>query len=98
MRYPSGSPHVAADLCAAVDRRRDKLCPPRLPLLVAGQDVSDPQVQEDRDGVAGLVVDYRDAWLVRVGNPPGFMMIHELHSLTMHGFSSRTTVPPRTRD
>jgi hypothetical protein len=33
-----------------------------------------------------------------VGGPPGFMMIHELDSLTMHGFSSRTTVPPRTRE
>src|SRR5262249_9394839 len=32
-----------------------------------------------------------------VGGPPGVMMIHELDSLTMHGFSSRTTVPPRTR-
>src|SRR5262249_21772760 len=33
-----------------------------------------------------------------VGGPPGFMMIHELDSLTMHGFSSRTTVPPKTRE
>src|SRR6185436_19929595 len=33
-----------------------------------------------------------------VGGPPGFMMIHELDSFTMHGFSSRTTVPPRTRE
>jgi hypothetical protein len=35
---------------------------------------------------------------VRVSHPPGFMMIHELDSLTMHGFSSRTTVPPGTRE
>jgi hypothetical protein len=33
-----------------------------------------------------------------VGGPPGFMMIHELDSLTVHGFSSRMTVPPRTRE
>jgi len=39
--------HVAADLCSAVDRRRDKLCTLGLPLLLAGVDVSDPQVQED---------------------------------------------------
>src|SRR5262249_54060457 len=56
-------PHVAADLRAAVDRRRHELCPLRLPLFVAGLDVSDPQVQEDRSGVAGLVVDHRNAWL-----------------------------------
>jgi hypothetical protein len=34
-------PQVAADLRAAVDRRRQELCPLRLPLLVAGLDVSD---------------------------------------------------------
>src|ERR1700733_10487773 len=45
-------PHVAADLCSAVDRRRDELCPLRLPVLVAGLDVRDPQVHEDRGGVA----------------------------------------------
>ena len=33
-----------------------------------------------------------------VGGPPGFMMIHELDSFTMQGFSSMTTVPPRTRE
>ena len=33
-----------------------ELCTLRPPLLVAGLDVSDPQVQEDRGGVAGLVV------------------------------------------
>src|SRR5580700_11321762 len=64
-------PHVAADLCSAVDRRRDELGPLRLPLLVAGLDVSDPQVQEDRGGAAGLVVDHRDAWLVGGGRPAG---------------------------
>src|SRR4029450_9316425 len=37
-----------AYLRAGVDRRRDDLCPLRLPLLIAGPDVSDPQVQEDR--------------------------------------------------
>src|ERR1700722_5697306 len=56
--------HVAADLCSAVDRRRDKLCPLRLPVPVAGLDVSDPQVHEDRGGVARLVIDHRDARLV----------------------------------
>src|SRR5215472_17842853 len=60
-------PQVATDLCAAVHRRRDELGPFRPPLLVAGVDVSDPKVQEDRGGVAGLVVDYRDIWLVRGG-------------------------------
>src|SRR5262245_7159003 len=64
-------PHVAADLRSAVDRWRDKLCPLRLPFFVAGLDVSDPQVQEDRGGVAGLVVDHRDAWLVGGGRPAG---------------------------
>src|SRR5689334_2250557 len=64
-------PHVAADLCSAIDRRRHELCSLRLPLLVAGADVSDPQVQEDRGGVAALVVDYRDAWLVGGGGPAG---------------------------
>src|SRR5215471_5590008 len=53
-------PHVAADLRSAVDRRRHELCPLHLPLLVAGLDVSDPQIQEDRGGVAGLVVDHGD--------------------------------------
>src|SRR5262249_7791188 len=47
-------PHAAADLRSPVDRWRDKLSALRLPFLVAGLDVSDPQVQEDRGGVAGL--------------------------------------------
>src|SRR4029453_13876532 len=55
-------PQVAADLRSAVDRWRDKLCPLGLPPLVAGLDVSDPQVQEDRGGVAGLVGAHRGAW------------------------------------
>src|SRR5215510_248936 len=63
--------HVAADLRPAVDRRCNELCPLRLPVLIAGLDVSHPQVEEDRGGVAGLVVDYRDAWLVRGGRPAG---------------------------
>src|SRR5689334_7104131 len=61
--------YVAADLRPAVDRRRDELRSLRFPLLVAGLDVGDPQVQEDRGGVAGLVVDHRDAWLVGGGRP-----------------------------
>src|SRR5215469_2408685 len=64
-------PHVAADLRAAVDRRRHELCTLRLPLLVAGLDVGDPQVQEDRGGVAGLVVGYGDARLVGGRRPAG---------------------------
>src|ERR1700689_5393931 len=62
---------VAADLRLAVDGRRDELRALRLPFLVAGSDVSDPQVQEDRGGVAWLVVDHRDAWLVGGGRPAG---------------------------
>jgi hypothetical protein len=31
-----------------------------------------------------------------VGPPPGFMISHEFDSLTMLGFSSRTTCPPST--
>src|SRR5215475_8651112 len=50
-------PYVTADLRSAVDRRRDELCPLGQPLLVAGLDVGDPEVQEDRGGVAGRVVD-----------------------------------------
>src|SRR5829696_3489665 len=64
-------PHVAADLCLAVDRRRDELGPLRLPFFVAGPDVSDAQVQEDRRGVAGLVVDHGDLQLVGGGRPAG---------------------------
>src|SRR5579859_130040 len=56
--------YVAANLRFAVDGRRDELRALGLPFLVAGLDVSDPQVQEDRGGVAWLVVDHRDAWLV----------------------------------
>ena len=52
--------HVAADLRLAVDWRRDELRALRLPFLVAGPDVSDPQVQEDRGGVAWLVIDRPD--------------------------------------
>src|SRR3984885_15914064 len=58
---PVRVPHVAADLGPAVDRRRDELRSLGLPLLVAGVDVGDPQVQEDRGGVAGLVVGHGDA-------------------------------------
>src|SRR5487761_318905 len=62
---------VAADLRSAVDRRRHELRPLRLLLLVAGLDVSDPQVHEDRGGVTRLVVDYRDARLVGGRRPAG---------------------------
>ena len=37
-----------------------------------------------------------DVGLVRGGRPPGFMMIQLLATLTMAGFSSSTTSPPRT--
>src|SRR3984885_6386736 len=47
-QVPVGVAQVAADLRAAVDRRRHELCPLRLPVLVAGLDVRDPQVHEDR--------------------------------------------------
>src|SRR5580693_3491689 len=63
--------HVAADLRLTVDWRRDELRALGLPFLVAGLDVSDPQVQEDRRGVAWLVVDHGDAWLVGGGRPAG---------------------------
>ncbi len=33
-----------------------------------------------------------------VGGPPGLMSTHELASLTMQGFSSNTTWPPRTSE
>src|SRR5437660_4139576 len=57
--------HVAANLRSSIDRRRHELRPLRLPLLVAGPDVSDSQVHEHRGRVAGLVVDHRHLWLVR---------------------------------
>src|ERR1700730_16074170 len=53
--------HVAADLRLAVDWRRDELRALRLPFLIAGLDVGDPQVQEDRGCIAWLIVDHRDA-------------------------------------
>src|SRR5215470_17158812 len=68
---PVRVPYIAADLRFAVDRRRNELCPLRLPLLVAGLDVGDAQVHEDRGGIAGLVVDHRDVWLVGGGRPAG---------------------------
>ena len=40
-----------------------------------------------------------NSWIImNPGGPPGFMMIQELDNLTVHGFSSRMTVPPRTRE
>ena len=60
-------PHVAADLGAAVNRRRHELGSLRAPLLVARLDVGDPQVHEDRDRVARFVVDDRDVGLVGGG-------------------------------
>ena len=45
------------------------------------------------------MVKLSNSWIImNPGGPPGFIRIHELDSLTMHGFSSRTTVPPRTRE
>src|SRR5689334_24745560 len=67
-------PHVTADLRSAIDRRCDELGALCLPLLVAGLNVSDPQVQEDRSGIAGLVVDYGDVWLVRGRWPAGIQI------------------------
>src|SRR5262249_3316222 len=69
-------PHIAADLSAAVDRRRDELRSLCLPLLIAHLDVSDPQVQEDRGGVAGFIIDHGDVgfiwsrWPTRVHEDP----------------------------
>src|ERR1700726_65828 len=63
--------HVAADLRLAVDRWREEFRALRFPFLIAGLDVSDPQVEEDRGRVAGLVVSHRDAWLVRRGRAAG---------------------------
>jgi hypothetical protein len=40
--------HVAADLRLAVDRWREEFRALRFPFLIAGLDVSDPQVEEDR--------------------------------------------------
>src|ERR1039457_607347 len=93
-----GVTHVAADFAPAVDRRRDEGGAFRAPLPVAGLDVGDAQVEEDRSGVSRLVVHDRDPRLVGSRPPPEFMMIHELESLTMEGVPSSTTVPPRTRE
>src|ERR1700735_1585071 len=71
---PVRVPHVAADLGPAVARRRAELCSLALPLLVAGVDVGDPEVQEDRGGVAGLVVGHGDTWLVGGG---GTARVHD---------------------
>src|SRR6478672_10020126 len=59
-----GVPHVAADLRAAIDRRRYEFGPLRAPALVAGLNVGDAQVHKARNRVPGLVVDDRDVGLV----------------------------------
>src|SRR5262245_58952602 len=64
-------------------------------LLVARLDVRYAQVHEGRDRVVELVFHDRDVRLVGSG---GTARVHELESLTMHGFSSRTTWPPRTSE
>src|SRR5439155_20537218 len=56
--------HVAPDLSTAIDRRRHELGPFYTPLLIALLNVNNPQIQETRDRVAGLVVDDRDVRLV----------------------------------
>jgi hypothetical protein len=60
-------PHVAADLCSAVYRRRKKAGTAIAPLSVAGVDVGDAEVEEDGGGVARLVVDDGDVRLVGSG-------------------------------
>jgi hypothetical protein len=52
-----GVSHVAADLGAAIDRRRHELGPLRAPLLKARLDVCDAQVHEAGHRVLGLAVD-----------------------------------------
>src|SRR5258708_32176606 len=68
---PAWVAYIAADLGFAVDRRCDEFGTLRAPLLVARLDVSDPQVQGDRGGVAGLVVAPRNSWLCGVGRRAG---------------------------
>ena len=88
----------AANLCSAVDRRGEKLGTPIAPPPITVVDVGDAEIQEDRSGVARFVVDDADVGLVGGGPAAGFMMIQELASLTVQGFSSRTTVPPSTAE
>jgi hypothetical protein len=70
---------VAADLRLAVNRRRQELRAFGFPLLIAGLDVRDPQVEEDRGRVAGLVVSDGDARLVRRGWAAGVQVSPRCH-------------------
>jgi hypothetical protein len=60
-------------------------------------DISDPQIEKDRRCVARLVIHDRDVGFVG-GWPSSGVHENELANLTMQGFSSRTTTPPRTSE
>src|SRR6516165_5712425 len=60
-------PHVAAKLCAAVNRGSQKGSPPIGPLSVTRADVGNPEIQEDRRGLSRFVIDNGYAGLVRSG-------------------------------
>src|SRR6185503_13407469 len=62
-----GVPHVAADLCTAIERGCHELGPLRAPLFVTRVYVGDAQVHEAGHCVPGLVVDDRDVGLVGSG-------------------------------
>src|SRR5580693_747499 len=82
--------HIAADLGTSIDWRRNKFCAALAPFLVAGVDVSDPQIQEDRRRVVGLIIDYRDAGFVgrgpttRIHDDPAVGELHHARVLLYH--------------
>src|SRR5215475_6574133 len=70
-------PHVAADLCSAVDRRCEEGSSSIPPLPITGGDVGYAKIQEAGGGVARLVIDDGDVRLIggrraaRIHDDPG---------------------------
>ena len=88
--------HVATGPRSPVDRRPDESGALLAPLAVARLNVGHTQVRK-MTWCRPAGSSRPRSRLVR-RRPPGFVMIHELESLTGYGFSSSSTVPPRTRD
>jgi hypothetical protein len=87
---------IAADLGAAILRRREELRSPRAPVGIDLLDVRDADVEKAAYAVPPGGVSSVTVGLSSVGPPPTLMMIQLFASATNDGSPSRTVSPPST--
>jgi hypothetical protein len=87
---------IAADLGAAILRRREELRSPRAPVGIDLLDVRDADVEKAAYAVPPGGVSSVTVGLSSVGPPPTLMMIQLFARATNDGSPSRTVSPPST--